>query len=261
MIFALALAFRAHAMEICTYEGEASYRGHTIVRTEASMEASLLTLRVTGRLTTSPWRLWDVEYLGDEITTWRDGVLASIATNGRYLVNGAVQRQQWDVYRSGAGGLEDSRAQAKRVRDFSARYPGFAVYWPLSAFGQDWLPGFATAPPDRRPDLDLPHPSPALRTPLALAFYWVRYLPPDATAVPVFLPGFKRDALVTETVRRAGNSWTMPLRHPALGDATMAEAVVVDHHLRRFRIDAHETLGAGQATLSLVACEGSQDRP
>ena len=42
-------------------------------------------------------------------------------------------------------------------------------------FEASWL-NFQTAPPERRIDLDLPGPLP-LKSPLALAFYWVRWLP------------------------------------------------------------------------------------
>ncbi len=250
----LALLAAPARAEICTYEGETDYRGHATVRTEATTTAGVLTLRVTGRLTASPWRLWDVEYLGDEITTWRDGVLLSIATNGRYLVNGEISRQQWDVFRPGVTGLEASRAQAKRLRDFRVRYPSFAMHWPPSTFGRDWLPQFAAAPPERRVDLDLPHPSPALRTPLALAFYWVRFLPPGTASVPVFLPGFKHDALVTEALSHDNDTWHMKLRHPALGQESAAAAVVESGTLRRLTIEAHETLGGGIATTTLTGC-------
>lgn len=255
LVSLLALTAPARA-EVCTYEGDASYGGHVLVRTEASTAGGVLSLRVTGRLTASPWRLWNVEYFGDEITTWRDGVLRGIAANSRYLVNGGVKRQQWDVWKPEAGGLEASRAQAKREREFHTRYPSFAVHWPIAAFGRDWLPGFAAAPPERRPDLDLPHPNPALRTPLALAFYWIRFLPPGTSSVPVFLPGFKRDALVTEPLRYEGAAWHMPLHHPALGDQSSATAVIEGTMLRWLSIEAHETLGNGVAAVTLMGCSG-----
>ncbi len=250
----LALLAAPAQAEICTYEGDTDYRGHASVRTEANTVGGVLTLRVTGRLTASPWRLWDVEYLGDEITTWRNGVLLSIATNGRYLVNGEVSRQQWDVFQPDPAGLMASRAQAKRIRDFRARYPSFAANWPTTAFGRDWLPGFSAAPPERRPDLDLLHPNPAVRTPLALAFYWVRFLPLDTSTVPVFLPGFKHDALVTEALTRQGNTWSMPLRHPAIGTGSSATATVEAGMLRRLTIEAHETLGDGAGSVTLKGC-------
>ena len=254
LVLALCVVWLPALAEVCTYEGDASYQGHVSVRTEARTEGGLLTLRVTGRLVSSPWRLWDVEYLGDEITTWRGGVLQSIATNGRYWVNGGVNRQQWDVWTPGGAGLEASRVQAKRERDFKARYMRFAVHWPHAAFGREWLPSFATAAPERRPDLDLVHPSAGLRTPLALAFYWARFLPPGTASVPVFLPGFKRDSLVTEALSHDGNTWHMPLRHPALGTASSATAVVEGETLRRLSVDAQETLDSGTATVTLVGC-------
>jgi hypothetical protein len=94
--------------------------------------------------------------------------------------------------------MRGERVQAKTLEDLHRRHPGFVQHWDPTSFGQPWLRDFPSAPPERRIDLDL-HASPlppALRSPLALAFYWVRWLPRAGQDVPVFLPGFKGERLV-----------------------------------------------------------------
>jgi hypothetical protein len=89
--------------------------------------------------------------------------------------------------------LQAERVQAKTLSDFQRQHPGFVQHWDPATFGQPWLHDYPSAPPERRIDLDL-HDTPslsALRSPLALAFYWVRWLPQTRQDVPVFLPGFK----------------------------------------------------------------------
>ncbi len=46
-----------------------------------------------------------------------------------------------------------------------------------------------------------------LSSPLAMAFYWIRWLPRGGDEVPVFLPGFKADKLVDVPVGPASAGW------------------------------------------------------
>lgn len=260
-VLAMLLASPAGAAEVCSYAGRTSYSGHVAVRTEVSEAAGLTTVRVLARLDASPSWFWDVQYLADEISTWRGGVLQSVAVNGRYSVDGRPRRQQWDVFVRGQGGLQASRVQAKTAADFRRRHPGFMRHWDVAQFGGPWLADYAAAGPERRPDLDLPAGSmpPLLRTPFALAFHWSRFLPAGGEVVPVFLPGWKRDARVDAPVAPgADRRWRMALRHPALGRSgpSWAEAVVSAGRLRRITFEVRAPVGDGQGWVDLVGCEG-----
>ena len=83
--------------------GERATQAAVAVRTEVAEASGLLTVDVTTRLDAEPWWLWTVQYLTEEISTWRAGELQSVAVNNRYSVNGRPKRQQWDVFIGGAG--------------------------------------------------------------------------------------------------------------------------------------------------------------
>jgi hypothetical protein len=159
-----------------------------------------------------------MEYLVEELSIWRAGELESVAVNSRYLVGERVIRQQWDEFQRGTDGLQAYRVQAKTLADFRREHPGFVQQWDPATFGQPWLRDYKAASPKRRPDLDLsPFPS-GLRSPLAMAFYWVRWLLHRSLDVPVFLPGLKHDRLVnlsiTATTSLGGTVWRAPLQYP-----------------------------------------------
>ncbi len=255
-VLAACLMAAPAAAETCSFVGETSYRGRVAVTAAATETGGVLTVHVTARMDAAPWRLWDVQFLAEEISQWRGGVLQSVAVNGRYSVNGSVKRQQWDVFVPGPGGLVASRVQAKRLSDFSRRHPAFAAHWSPADFGRPWLGEFPMAQPERRPDLDLPRTAmPAgVRTPLALAFYWSRFLTPGP--VPVFLPGWKRDARVDEAVSGGGGRWHMTLAHPALAGSasSWAEAQVTDGRLQRLTFEAHTPMGDGTGSVTALRC-------
>ena len=250
----------ARAAEVCLYEGRTSYSGHVVVRTEAAEANGLTTIDVTARLDAEVWWLWKVQYLTEEISTWRAGELQSVAVNNRYSVNGRVNRQQWDVFVRGPDGLVASRVQSRSLSEFRRRHPAFVAHWDPGAFGQAWLPDYAAAGPERRTDLDLGRAAmpPQLRTPYALAFYWSRWLPAAGGTVPVFMPGWKRDARLDALVTPSGaGRWRMDLRHPALGGdrASWAEAAVSpDHRLLRLSFDVHASVGNGQGWADQAGC-------
>ncbi len=253
----------AQATEVCRYAGTTSYSGRVAVRAEASEARGTTTLDVTARLDARVSWFWTIQYLAEEISTWRAGELQSVAVNNRYSVNGRVSRQQWDVFTRGPDGLLASRVQSRSLPEFRRRHPAFAGHWDPGRFGEAWLPDYPAAQPERRPDLDLAQAAmpPRTRTPLALAFYWSRWLPPAGGAVAVFMPGWKRDARLDAEVapaapQAAPTRWRMTLRNPALGAApSTAEAVVsADHQLLRLSFDVHAAAGSGQGRVDRTEC-------
>lgn len=252
-------ASTAPAAEVCHYAGKTSYSGHAAVRTEVSEARGLTTVAVTARLDAKAWWLWSIQYLAEEISTWRAGELQSVAVNNRYSAYGQVKRQQWDVFVRGPDGLLASRVQSKSLSEFRRRHPAFASHWEPGRFGETWLPDYAAAQPERRPDLDLARAAmpPQTRTPYALAFYWSRWLPAAGGTVPVFMPGWKRDArLDAQAASAAPGRWRMVLQSPALGAApSSAEATVsADHKLMRLSFDVHAAAGRGQGWLDQTDC-------
>ena len=251
------LAAPAGAAEVCEFAGVASHKARIAVRTEAAEAAGLLTVRILARLDAEPW-LWSLRYLMEEISTWRGGELQSVAVNSRYILDGRVRRQQWDVLVRGPAGLQAQRVQGTSLAEFQRRHPAFAAQWDPAQFGQPWLASYPAAGPERRTDLDLGGAglAPGVRTPLALAFHWSRTLPPGGGVVPVFLPGWKRDARVDEAVQATPGRWRMALRHPALGGAgSWAEASVApDHRLLRLAFQVQARAGSGEGWVDLVGC-------
>ncbi len=240
------------------------------MQTEVSAAGDLLNVDVALTVTISGW-ISDVTYLGEEISTWRGGDLQSLAVNARTVTAGRVRRQQWDRFVREPAGLAAFRVQAKSLPDFQRRHPGFVRHWALSAFGRPWLQDYAAAGPERRLDLDLPAAElpQGLRSPLALAFYWSRWLPPGGGVAPVFLPGFKHDlrsdlAFGPAAPAEGGRRWVAQLVHPALagGAPSVAEATVSpDGYLQRLAFDVHARLGSGQAVIGAQGCQGVQLRP
>ena len=250
----------ARASEVCRYAGTTSYSGRVSVRAEASEARGVLTLDVTARLDAKYLWFWTVQYLAEEISTWRAGELQSVAVNNRTLFGGQPSRQQWDVFTREPDGLVASRVQSRSLAEFRRRHPAFAGHWDPGRFGQPWLPDYPAAQPERRPDLDLRQAAmpPRLRTPYALAFYWSHWLPEAGGTVPVFMPGWKRDARPDAAVAAAGpGRWRMVVHNPAPGVApSSAEAVVsADHQLQRLSFDVHVPAGTGQGRVDRVSCE------
>ncbi len=94
---------------------------------------------------------------------------------------------------------------------------------------------------------------------------------PAGQAVPVFLPGFKRDARADLAVAPAGGSptgawqlWRAWLRHPALGTSTPSEAdawVTPDRHLLALAFDVHARQGAARGVVRALGCQGRPSPP
>ena len=249
----------ARAAEVCRYAGTTSYSGRAAVQAEVSEAQGVTTVDVTARLDAKYLVFWNVQYLAEEISTWRAGELQSVAVNNRTLINGRPSRQQWDVFTRGSDGLAASRVQSRSLSEFQRRHPAFASHWDPGRFGQPWLPDYPAAQPERRTDLDLAGSAipPRTRTPYALAFYWSRFLPDAPGTVPVFMPGWKRDARLDAEAAPAGpGRWRMALRHPG-PDAgpSSAEAVVsADHQLQRLSFDVRAAAGSGQGWVDRTEC-------
>ena len=270
----------ARASEVCRFEGTTSHDGRVAVRTEVTSAGGQTSVDVALNLRATVWWVIGVEYLAEEISTWRRGELVSVAVNNRTLSDGRVVRQQWDVFTQGPAGLEGWRVQAKSLAEFHRNHPGFVQHWDPASFGGAWLRDYPAAQPKRRPDLDLPRSAvppgawPGVRTPLALAFYWTRRLPPGgkvtpefvSEVVPVFLPGFKRDARADLAVAPAGAAgdavrlWRVALHHPALSAGTPSEAeawVSPDQHLLQLAFTVHARQGAARGAIRSLGCQGA----
>ena len=256
--------------EVCRYAGTTSRGGQVTVRAETSGAGDQLTLDVALDFQIHAW-FSDLRVLWEEISTWRRGELQSLGVNGRTVVDGEARKQQWDVFLRDGAGLRAFRVQAKRLADFQQRHPGFVRHWNPSSFGQPWLQDYTAAPPARRPDLDLPRVdlAPGLRTPLALAFYWSRFLRDDGGTAAVFLPGFKHDARTQlafgPAIEGQGwRRWQSQLEHPGLDrrpPSIAAAWVSPDGYLLQLGFDVHASLGSGQAIIRSLGCQGVQIRP
>jgi hypothetical protein len=259
-------AHTALAIETCRYAGTTSYAGKVNVETVAATSNGETTVDVTAKVDARSFGLIDLRYLHEEISTSRDGELQSVAINHRYSLAGMIRRQQWDVFTKGTDGMSAWRTQGNNFTDFQSKHPGFVRHWELTSFGRPWLGDYREGAPERRADLDLPRTAmpPGLGTPLALSFYWVRWAAGDGRAVPVFLPGFKRDARVDVLVTSAGpdtdglHHLRSTVRHPGLSDtqASTGDAwISPDHHLVRVMFDAHSSRGGAHGELHLAGCE------
>jgi hypothetical protein len=253
------------AAETCRYVGTTDYAGHLSVVTTAAADGDTTRLDVTVRFeaTTALWL--HLSYLIEEITRWRNEALVRMDVNTRYILAGHVVRQQWDEFRPAANGLEAYRIQGKRNAQFLQRYPHFARHWNVAAFGQPWLDDYASAAPDRRPDLDLSAQSGGVQSPFALAFYWVRFLNAGAQPLRVFLPGFKADKLadiaMAPVATGDGRLWRADLHHPYLGatpPSSAAAHISPDRHLLRLSFEAHFLSGwSAGGVLHQAGCAGT----
>lgn len=214
------------------------------------------------------WMLWlRIHCLVEEISTWRAGEMERLAVNTRYLLGKHIVRQQWDAFQRSRGGLLAHRVQAKTLADFRRRHPGFVQHWDPATFGSPWLQDYQSASPERRADLDLkalPIPS-GLRSPLAMAFYWIRWLPHGGQDAPIFLPGFKADQLVDVPIAAASSAggllWRAPLHYSALSKTPASTATAwtsSDRHLLQLAFEVHEPRGSAYGLIHQEGCEGNR---
>ena len=260
----------ASASEICRFTGTTDYDGHVAATTNVTASNDITTVNVDVTFDATMMYLFHIRYLVQEISTWRAAELESVALNTRYLVDDQIVRQQWDVFQRGPDGLQGRRVQAKTLGDFRQRHPGFVHHWDPVTFGQPWLQDFLSASSERRADLDLSPPlPPTLRSPLAMAFYWIRWLPRVGQEVSVFLPGFKKDRLaklaITGHSSAAGAEWFAPLRYPTLSDQPASAATALtspDRRLLQLSFELHEPRGSARGSIRQEGCQGTlADRP
>lgn len=271
MRLALALAVAlwagcASAREVCRYSGTTDYDGHVDVRSDIDTADGVTTVDVAVRFEATTWLWLHYHYLVEEISTWRGGEIQSVAVNNRALVGSHIVRQQWDVFQRGPAGLEGRRVQSKSLGEFRRKHPGFVQHWDPARFGDAWLQDYAGAGAERRPDLDVAVVA-GLRTPLALAFYWVLLMPGGRQEVPVFLPGFKADRRMELPVAAgpwgSGMTFQATLRHPALSEkpaSTVTAWALADHHLQQATFELHGPNGTARGLIHSEDCGGGQLR-
>jgi hypothetical protein len=260
----------ASAAEVCRYTGNTDYAGHLLVTSAVTAAGDRTIVDVAAVFDSTSMFLFGVHYLLEEVSVWRRRQLQNVAVNSRYLLGHRIVRQLWDEFQRGVDGMQAERVAAKTLADLRRQHPAFVQHWDPATFGQPWLRDYPSANPERRIDLDLhttPFP-PALRSPLALAFYWVRWLPHLGQDIPVFLPGFKSDRLIevpiAPTPAPAGNGWRAVLHYPSLSehqDSTASAVVSPDGHLLRIAFELHTAYGPGRGEITLQNCEGSPVPP
>ena len=260
----------ASASETCRFAGTTDYDGRVMATTYVAASNGVTTVNVNVTFDATMMYLFHIRYLVQEISTWRAGELENVALNNRYLVDNQIVRQQWDMFQRGLEGLQGWLVQAKTLADFRQRHPGFVRHWNPATFGQPWLQDYPSASSERRADLDLKSlPLPlALRSPLAMAFYWVRWLPHGGQDVSVFLPGFKNERLVKLPITRhssgGGMEWFAPLHYPALSEqppSTATALIASDRHLLQLSFELHEPRGSARGSIHQEGCQGTPEAP
>ena len=251
--------------EACRFAGTTDPSGKVAVTADVTETNGTTHVDVAATFETTTMFWFRSHYLVEEVSTWRSGQLETVGVNTRYLLGSHIVRQTWDLFKRDRDGMRGYRVQAKSRTDFQLRHPGFVQHWDPSTFGQPWLDDYLAASPERRADLDLTTSplSSNLLSPLALAFYWVRWLPPGGQDKAVFLPGFKADKLVDVPITAAawngGTVWRTPLRYSVLSKAPPSIAtawMLADRHLLQLALDLHEPRGAGSGTLTQEGCDG-----
>lgn len=260
---------RAYGSEVCRFTGTTDYSAGRLAvttGTDTSPANGTTTVDVIASFSGTPFPFIDIKYLMEEISIWRSTGLETVAVNSRYIVEGHIIRQEWDVFHRAKDGFDAYRVQGKTFDDFRQKHPGFARHWDPATFGQPWLQDYGRASPERRRDLDLP--APGLQTdvqpPLALAFYWIRHLPPNGGVATVILPGFKRDKSAVMTISPAhapgAREFVTSVRYPALSMARPSTArawVSPDGHLQE--LAAQVQYGDRRAS-GVIRAEGCSDR-
>ena len=267
----LLLATPAAADEVCRYAGSSDYDGRLAIEARSVAGEGGLRLDIRLQLDADPLPLVHTRYLMQEISVWHRDGLSQLAVNSRYRFDDHIVRQQWDVYDRTPDGLAAWRVQGKHPAEFRRQHPGFAGHWDLARFGAPWLADYGMLTSDRRPDLDVAHDMRAVRSPLALAFYWLRWLDRPET-VPVYLPGFKEQKLVElgigagiGTEPGAGRrTWQATPRYPGLDPSrpsTVTATMAPDRHLQRLEFDLHGVEHSARARVILVGCTGTLPPP
>jgi hypothetical protein len=258
------------AAEVCRFAGNTDFAGHIAVTTDVTATNDVTTVDVALRFESTTMFWLHIHYLVEEVSTWSAGEIQTVAVNSRYLVGDHIVRQQWDKFQRDTDGLQAYRVQAKTLADFRRRHAGFVQHWNPATFGQPWLHDYQSASAERRADLDLKGSLlPAgLRSPLAMAFYWVRWLPQGGQNVPVFLPGFKAEPVmylpITAASSAGGVVWRAPLRYSALSERPASTATAwtsPDGHLLQLAFELHESRRSARGLINQEGCDGAPGAP
>lgn len=259
-----AAAAPASAQETCLFSGKTDYRGQLGIVETSRMVGAETQIDVRLVLDARPLPLIHTHYVMQEISSWRRGAIQQVAVNDRYSFDGHIVRQQWDVYDRAADGLHAFRVQGKRLGEFQRQHPDFVQFWSPDMFGRPWLEKYPYSARARRPDLDLHSDLSLVRTPLALAFYWLRWLPPQGSVVPLFLPGFKEQKLVELAIgplpdggngSRAG--WKAPIQYPYLSPTRPSTALAwttTNRHVAQLVFDLHGVEHSAQGVVHEDGC-------
>jgi hypothetical protein len=255
------------AAEVCRYAGTTDYDGKVSAVSDIATTNGLTRVAVTVTADAVWLGLFRVHYLLEEISTWHGEVLQDVAVNSRYLFDGSIVRQQWDDFERDGADIQARRVQGKTLDDFRRHHPGFVHFWDPAAFGHPWREDYSTAKPERRADLDLTGAAATARTPLAMAFYWIRRLPPGPHDATVFFPGFKKDKTaelhLTPAVSDGETVWQAPLHYPSFSKHTPSSGtatVSADGHLLSMTADLHGKLQSARGQIGLAECEGTLER-
>jgi hypothetical protein len=261
---------RVSNAEVCQFAGTTDHAGRVTVKTDVTAVGEQTNVDVVLKFDSTMMFWIPIHYLVQETSRWRATELESVAVNIRYLVGDHIVRQLWDQFQRDQNGLQAKRVQGKTLAEFQIKHPGFVKHWDPGRFGQSWLGDYAFASPERRADLDLNgSPLPAhLRSPLAMAFYWIRWLPSRGEDVTVFLPGFKADRLVHLPIAgvpsATGMVWQAPLHYPVLASSPVSTArawTSPDGHLQRLAFEVHERRGSAQGQVVQEGCQGAPIAP
>lgn len=261
------LAGRSEA-ETCRFSGTTDYGGRLDITAQSTTVAGRTLVDVRLELNASPLPLVHTHYVMQEISTWRPDGIEQVAVNDRYSFDGHIVRQQWDVYDRADDGLHAFRVQGKRSAEFARQHPDFVQFWNPGMFGRPWLPQYPYSTQARRPDLDL-HADPSrVRTPLALAFYWLPRLPLQGAVVPLFLPGFKEQKLVELAIGPSPQSgpgapsgWKAPIQYPYLSPTRPSTASALtssDRHVLQLVFDLH---GVEHSARGVIHADGCKAQP
>ena len=252
------------------FSGRTDYGGHLKIAAASRTAGGRTEVDVTLELNATPLPLVQTHYVMEEISSWRQDGIEKVAVNDRYTFDGHIVRQQWDVYDRAGDGLHAFRVQGKRAGEFQRQHPDFVQFWNPDTFGKPWLDSYPYSGKARRPDLDLHQDPSSVRTPLAFAFYWLRWLPPQGSVVPLFLPGFKEQKLVRLTIGRTPDKlperfsgWKAPLEYPYLS-LTRPSVVLAwtssDRHVQRLLFDLHGVEHSAQGFVQADGCSGAPPR-
>ncbi len=263
------MAARASAAETCLFTGTTDYGGRLAIAAESATVAGQTQIDVRLELNATPLPLIHTHYVMEEISSWRQDGLEQVAVNDRYIFDGHIVRQQWDVYDRAPDGLHAFRVQGKRSGEFRRQHPDFAQFWDPHMFGRPWLAQYPYSTRARRPDLDLHHDPSRVRTPLALAFYWLRWLPRQGSVVPLFLPGFKEQKLVDLVIGPTSDQgsggvlgWKAPIQYPYLSLIRPSWALArtsIDRHVLQLVFDLHGVEHSARGVVYAAGCNGQPD--